>query len=377
MVWTRRTPISCVFLLVAAVPVSGEQPNDNTRFLLPAEVAWTVALPVPAAAPGALDEAHVYVPLEDGRVLALDRETGATRWTRATDAAATPLALAGTLFVPTAAGLEALDTDTGRLQWAARVAGGPVAPLVALDGVVAGMSPSGVVAAVDGTRGDVLWRREFGPSSTHVLAAADGRLYLTLDDGRLVALAAGDGRVLWEQHLPGVPGAPGAASGRVLVGSTDNALFAFDGRGGSLAWRWRTGGDVVGVAIGPDRAYFAALDNRLRAVDRSSGNQRWQILLTTRPAQPPQLMGGVLVVTGVAPEVRAFDAATGALIGTYAAPAELRGPVLVDPLPRPYEVALAVITRDGRAIGLRPTRLQLTEPTLTSLDTLPGRILQP
>ena len=372
MVWNRRTPISCVFLLVEAVLVSGEQPNDNTRFLLPGEVAWTVALPVSAAAPGALDEAHLYVPLEDGRVLALDRETGATRWTRVTDTPATPLSVGGTLFVPTAAGLEALDAATGRPRWTARVPGGPVAPLVALDGAVAGMSALGVVAAVGGARGEILWRRDLGPSSIHVLAAADGRLYATLDDGRLVALAADDGRVLWERRLPGVLGAPGAAAGYVLVGSSDNALFAFDGRG-SLVWRWRTGGDVIGAAIGPDRAYFTALDNRLRAVDRGSGNQRWQIPLPTRPARPPELVGGVVVVTGVATDVRAFDAVTGALVGAYVAPADLRGPALVDPRPKPYEVALAVVTRDGRAIGLRPSGLQLPEPTLTPLEALPGR----
>jgi outer membrane protein assembly factor BamB len=372
---TRRTPISWVFLIVAVVTVSGDRPKDNSRFLLPAEVAWTTSLPAVSSAPGALDEAHVYVPLQGGRILALDRETGSTRWTHTTTGPSTPLAVGGKLFVPTEMGLESLDVETGQVCWKVDIAGGPFFPLVALnDDVVAGMSASGVVAAFDTSGGVPLWQRDLGPSSTHLLAAAANSVFLTVDDGRLIALAAADGQMLWEQHVPGVPSRPVAAFGHVFVGSTDNSFFAFDDDSGSLAWRWRTGGDVVGAVVSPQHVYLAALDNRLRALDRESGNQRWQLLLPTRPAYPPQVVGNVVVVTGVAPEVRAFDTVTGMPIGSYVAPSELRGPVLVDPQPLPYEVALAVITRDGQAIGLRPTRLGLLEPPIVPLETLPGRI---
>jgi hypothetical protein len=38
-------------------------------------------------------------------------------------------------------------------------------------------------------------------------------------------------------------------------------------------------------------------------------------------------------------------------------------------------VAIIAITRDGRAIGLRPTRMMFREQPLAPLQTLPGRPL--
>ena len=47
--------------------------------LLPAE-AWNVVLPSPASAAGALDAERVYIPLQSGQLVALNRETGVTEW---------------------------------------------------------------------------------------------------------------------------------------------------------------------------------------------------------------------------------------------------------------------------------------------------------
>jgi len=296
-------------------------------------------------------------------------------WTRAVDVVGTPVVADGRLLVSTPVGIEALDPSSGNLLWTAPVVNGPLTSLVVLGERAAGILPSGVVVTFSLATGDVLWRRQVGPSSRHTLAGEAERYFVATEDGRLVALAAVDGSVLWEQLLPATPTTPMAAEGRVFIGSSDNAFYAFDGRTGSLQWRWRTGGDVVGADVGHGRVYFAALDNRLRAVDRDSGNQRWQVPLQTRPAQPPAVVGSVVVMTGVAPEVSAFDAATGAPIGSYLAPAELRGPALLDPEPEPYAISLAIITRDGQVIGLRSTGLQLAEPPLAELQALPGRDL--
>jgi hypothetical protein len=44
---------------------------------------------------------------------------------------------------------------------------------------------------------------------------------------------------------------------------------------------------------------------------------------------------------------------------------------------KPYQVAMVVITRDGRVIGLKPSAMLLPEPTMAPLTTeLPGRHLE-
>jgi outer membrane protein assembly factor BamB len=371
-----------VCLLLAAAAVSGAQPNGtalpgNAHYLLPAAEAWTTPLPAAAAGPAALDTLHVYVPLADGRVVALARQSGAVAWTGAVGAVGAPYPSGERVLVPTRDGIAVLDARTGAPVWIVPVAGAPFGSLVVERGVVAAMADDGRVTALDLATGEVRWSRALGLPAVPALAASAGRLHVAMDDARVVTLATDDGRILWERALEGVLTAPAVNGQRLAVGSAANALFGLDAGSGNLAWRWRTGGDVVGAAVGAGHVYVTALDNRLRALARGSGNQRWQRPLSTRPAHPPIVVGEVVLVSGVSPEIAAFDALTGQALGSYTAPAELRGPVLVDPAPRTFDVALALVTRTSLAIGLRPTGLQLAEPPLAPLAELPGRRLLP
>jgi outer membrane protein assembly factor BamB len=169
--------------------------------------------------------------------------------------------------------------------------------------------------------------------------------------------------------------APYIAGDRVFVGSTDNYLYALDSSTGRLLWRFGTGGDVVGATADDRFVYFAALDNLLRALRRGSGNQIWKRDLATRTIAPPSTFGGVVVVSGNNPLLAAFNATTGDPIDKFELAADIQGIPLVDATPLPFRVAMIVITRDGRAIGLRPTRMMFREQPLAPLQTLPGRPL--
>jgi WD40 repeat protein len=166
-----------------------------------------------------------------------------------------------------------------------------------------------------------------------------------------------------------------AAGDRVFVGSTDNNFYALEASTGRLAYRLRTGGDVVGAAANADFVYVASLDNLLRGLRRGSGNQVWKRNLTTRTVAPPSTFGGIVLVTGNDPTLTTFDATTGMPIATFSVAADLQGVPLVDSTPEPFRVAIVVITRDARAIGLRPTGMMFREPPLTPIQTLPGRPL--
>ena len=170
----------------------------------------------------------------------------------------------------------------------------------------------------------------------------------------------------------------------MFVGTNTNYLYAMDNQNGRLAWKWKTGGDVIGTSgDAKGGAYYASLDNVLRAVNRGNGNQRWIKEIPARPLMPPQTLGGgityeeIVVITGATSEIDAFAAKTGALVGMYQPPSDLQGPPLIDPVLQPYQVAMVVITRDGRAIGLKPSAMLLPEPVSTPLSAeLPGRRLE-
>jgi PQQ-like domain len=132
---------------------------------------------------------------------------------------------------------------------------------------------------------------------------------------------------------------------------------------------------VIGAAVGDRLVFVASLDNLLRALRRSSGNQVWKRDLETRTIALPSAFGGIVLVTGNSPTLSTFDAATGEPIGTFSVAADLQGVPLVDSTLEPFRVAMIAVTRDARAIGLRPTGMMFRELPLTPLDALPGHPL--
>ncbi len=323
-----------------------------------------------------MDAARVYVPLQDRGFRALSRETGLAVWSEPVDVVQPPLVDEGQLLIVLPEQIRALDPLTGRLRWSLALARPLSAALTSVGGVVILVTDEGDVMAMRSRDGEIVWRRSLGSVSRHAPAPlGDGSIVLTLADGRVIALRALSGDPLWERALPGALSAPATARDRVFVGSTNNFFYALDADTGDEVWKWRTGGDVIGAAADGDRVYFAALDNILRAVNRDNGNQLWKAAAPTRPSAPPIAFGDVVVLAGVAPRFDAYDGKTGAALGSFTAPAELRGAPLIDTSPKPFEVAIVVLTMDGGVTALRPTKLMFPDPPLVPLPKLPGREL--
>jgi outer membrane protein assembly factor BamB len=342
--------------------------------LVATERAWTVTLPSPPSAPGALDDRRVYVALRSNLLVALNRETGVLEWHRSIETAAPLLAADGLLFVVQAGRIHALDVIDGTDRWSVPVDAAITAPLLWDTGWLIAIAEPGEVLAFRASDGHLVWRRSLGAASSHAaVAGGDAALYFSLADSRLVALASASGEPLWEQRVTGTTSAPAVARDRVFVGSTDNFFYAFDADSGSPEWKWRNGGDVIGAAADGDLVYFASLDNIIRAVNRGNGNQRWKKPTGTRPIAPPLAFGGIVVVPGLMPAITVFVGRTGAVMGTQAAAGDLVGPPLIDPAPKPFRVSLVSITREGVVEALRPAGLMFREAALIPVTALPGR----
>jgi len=146
-------------------------------------------------------------------------------------------------------------------------------PLIA-DGVLYGTGSWSVVFAVDAKSGAEKWRwdpkvdRAFGshaccgPNNRGV-ALYEGKVYVGVLDGRLVALDEKTGREVWavkttQDEYQTITGAPRVVKGKVIIGfggaefGTRGYVSAYDARSGKLAWRFYT---VPGdPAKGPDGA---------------------------------------------------------------------------------------------------------------------------
>jgi quinohemoprotein ethanol dehydrogenase len=135
-------------------------------------------------------------------------------------------------------------------------------PLV-IDGVIYFVGTMNVVRALDAATGKLIWefdpevakaiagRRQVGHAHNRGLSFSRGRIFATTWDGRLIALDAKTGRLLWSTRtFPTtealyITGAPKAFKDKVLVGNggteagpTRGFVKAFDAATGALAWKF-------------------------------------------------------------------------------------------------------------------------------------------
>lgn len=138
-------------------------------------------------------------------------------------------------------------------------------PLV-WDGVMYFTGPWNVVHAVDARTGEEVWRwdpvlaRSGGPRGgpNRGVALYEGKLYVALVDGRLVALDARTGQPVWSRQTTpygvfeyNITGAPRVFGGRVVIGNggaeyhgVRGYVTAYDAESGNQLWRfWIVPGD--------------------------------------------------------------------------------------------------------------------------------------
>ncbi len=343
-----------------------------------------------------MDKSSVYVPLdpvsqlsEDGEeisrpatLVALARETGETLWTYTVETQQPPVLVNGLILIAAGKELQAIDSSAGERVWSVALAQPVRAPMLARGSLVLALLEGDELIAFDIDRRQVAWRRSIGKSGQVLMTADDKAAYLATAGSRAMRVMLADGELKWESRLEGELTEPTVDRDRLFVGSDANrgSLWALNVETGRAEWAWRNGvfaGAVVGTAVEGNTVYVVSKDNMLRALNRGNGSQRWQKSAGMRPTMPPQLLEGLIAVSGARPTLATFRTDTGATVSNWSGPATaiLRGPMLLD-TPEPLKVSIVALFRDPRIVGLTPAAMLFKDPPLAPLTTLPGRALQ-
>jgi polyvinyl alcohol dehydrogenase (cytochrome) len=217
-------------------------------------------------------------PTDRGSLVALDAQTGATRWQlfpqryvgTGTGISATPVIdnARGIGYVgtgnptpitsppagpdPYSESILAFDLRTGKIIWTF----GPVHPhdlhdndlfaspnrfTIGARTLIGEGGKDGVYYAVDARNGTLVWRTVVDPSDPYAsligsAAYSGGRLFVPVfagAHGALVALSARDGRVLWRAKLAGVYGTPAVWKSTIFTIDINGTLAAFDTASGA------------------------------------------------------------------------------------------------------------------------------------------------
>jgi outer membrane protein assembly factor BamB len=160
-------------------------------------------------------------PWDKSFILALDAKTGKQRWkagrgmSRIAHVTPKVAEVDGKPQLVSAAGdvIQGHDPETGRLLWTARSQGEGVVPSVVVGGGMA-FTSSGfektTIRAVrlgggsgDVTRSHIAWEQIRGAPTLPSFVYADGLLFSVKENGTAVCLDAKDGKVVWQERLPG------------------------------------------------------------------------------------------------------------------------------------------------------------------------------
>jgi outer membrane protein assembly factor BamB len=196
---------------------------------------------------------------------------------------------------------------------------------------VTALSPSGAI----------LWTADASPARDRIdeasgggLAVADGRLFVTLGFGDLVALDPATGGEIWRQSLGAVAtGAPTALNGRVHVSGRDGRGWTVDATTGRVLWSVRSTPDILGVKGGAGPAatdqtvVFPFISGELIAAEPRTGAVQWTAYVlgeragrsyarVTDITGDPVIVGGRVYVGNHSGETAAIEAGTGQTVWT-------------------------------------------------------------
>ncbi|MBE7503556.1 MAG: PQQ-binding-like beta-propeller repeat protein [Verrucomicrobiales bacterium] len=318
--------------------VTSESCELTLRTPVDGEVRWAFT-PITAlgVSPALGRDGILYIPSRYGGIVyALDAATGFLKWETILAKTSVPAELGwpvigpeGSLYIHSSSGLRrsamvALDGTTGVKKWEIDTGdvAYPVAPAIGLDGIVyVPARPS--LYAVDGVTGAQRWAFEYVASYTSPVVLADGNVVIGAASF-VAALESGSGRVLWKISCPAVVSLGLGDDNRVYVGLQDKRLLALDGATGATNWQANMlGGVDWQPAIGTDGTVYvgssdrsARSDQAFYALDPVSGVKRWEFTgryaVADRHFTSPALVAnGRLYVIGR--HLYALDSVTGAL----------------------------------------------------------------
>jgi outer membrane protein assembly factor BamB len=335
------------------------------------DARWAVTFDsMPAATPG-YDATSAYIPLKGGQLVAVDLERGTIRWSLDIATAFTPATGGGLVFTVSDQVIEARDAQTGASRWTTPLPGGAAVPLFYDTGWLLASTTAGDLAALRASDGTVVWRRQLGAPLSGPPGPALDRLYLSLEDNRLVSLLLTNGEIVWSRALPARVTSVLALEDQLVVGTAAKRVMSIELKDGRERWGWNVGGDISGTPAADDkRIYFAARDNVLRAVDRKSGNLRWKANLGSRPAGGPLRLPDTLLMPMVSSEIAGYDPQTGKPVVSVRAAGEIGAQPFMRSGTRLTAPQLITVSREGQLQGFgrrfEPVPQQLQLPLVGS-----------
>jgi outer membrane protein assembly factor BamB len=379
-------PLWTVALLIGIAACSKDKAIDQPAKLTPVaatlrvERVWSASVDDKKAVPLrlglglAVDEGHVYAAGHKGEVAAFDIASGRMAWrTRLKAPLSGGTAVGdGMVLIGSSDGqLFALDAASGKSRWSVRVSGEVLAPAAISERLIALRTVDGKLHALAPADGHELWvqqqpvpRLSLRGTARPVIA---GDLVLCgFDNGKVLAVNAGDGSVQWEASITPPHGRTELErlvdiDTAVRVSGQDVYTIGFQGKVAMLAidtgqvWWSHDASSYRSLTLDDDSVYLSTAEGEIEALRTRTGAELWrQKALAYRGLTAPAAMDAdnALVVADFKGYVHFLDKATGALAARTS-----DGKVRVSTTPVVVGNMVLVVNDRGRISAFRVTPL--------------------
>jgi outer membrane protein assembly factor BamB len=253
-----------------------------------------------------VNDGAVFVPLNNGTIVSLQKESGALSWksdlggfiTSSPTADSRGVYLASEISpsvgskYPQATGvLRALGSQSGVTLWM-RTLPSPVIGAIASNATTLfGRSSDGRIYAVKKENGEIGWIKYGSPPFNSSPILYGEKLYALDAGGYLYAIEVATGRTLWRYRTRARSAASLALiEGMVYAGSDDGYVHAIEEATGRMKWRARTGAAVQAVQAAGRCVLATSLDNFVYCLSKQRGGKVWKRQLPGRVAARPLVL---------------------------------------------------------------------------------------
>jgi outer membrane protein assembly factor BamB len=279
----------------------------------------------------------------DGRVLAMDPNSGTTRWEWKPT-----LQQGGGIMTGNVTGAFFNCSRGGAGQFKAGYFYG--SPVVT-NSIVYVAYQTGVVYAIDATNGVEVWEHDVKSNIAAGLAFANNMVYVGSFNGKVSALDAGNGSLRWEFSSENeVRSTPAVANGIVYFGSLDHNLYALNANNGMRIWAVETGRPIASTPLVVNGViYVGSFDSKFYAIDADGGTVKWVFNEAGNWFWSQALYDdGIVYACSIDNRVYALDAGNGTF--AWAKPFDAGSPLISSPA-----IAggvLVVASEQGKIFGL-------------------------
>jgi outer membrane protein assembly factor BamB len=370
---SRRTPHSNGFTPEAAP--------------LPHHVAWTYHTSQPLLAAPAVVAPHVYLSTGDGRLVALEQETGQAVWEYRSGwlSSSTPAVADDLVIYAVRPGLViALHRQTGQQHWQTHLHSPILASPVVVQGTVYIGTADKTLYALDVATGRQRWVFTTQDWIVSAVAYAGDRVIVTSQDSRLYVVSAATGRqrLVYETGLGvHISAGPAVDGERAYFGSVRARVWAINWQAttyplerallfwknnlylwGVLAelpvqkgsvWSRRVAGNVRHTpAIAHNTVYVATARQQVVALEAATGSEQWHTDVGVEITAAPTVADTTVLIGTKDGAVVGLQARTGAVLWQFKTAAQITGSPIV------AGDTMYVVSHDGTLYAVRAADVQ-------------------